>query len=76
MQTQRRAIEALHEFAKSSWKPKAFEGHDASFFLKRNRNARENELDALELLGISKGFGTCSDILGMNVAVLRRSPLN
>lgn len=64
LQTQRRAIEALAPFAKSPWPEEIFVRCDATF-----RVGQENWNTPLVFRGISEGFGTCSDLHGVDIAV-------
>ena len=73
MQKQRRAIEALKEFVTSPWLPEAFEKRDVTFKMGKNER-RRGWHETLVYLGLSQGFGTCSDIHGMDVAVFNPMP--
>ena len=66
LQRQRRAIEALKPFVEKSWPSESFtEGH-VSFYIGEG----PTQTPSLVFLGFSEGIGTCSDIHGMDVAVL------
>ncbi len=67
LQSQRRAIEALVPFAKAlSWPEEAFT-RNVTFF----RVGQENWSTPLICAGISEGIGTCSDLHGVDVAILQ-----
>ncbi|MDA2936216.1 hypothetical protein MYX06_03295 [Patescibacteria group bacterium AH-259-L05] len=60
IQLQRRAIEKFNDYPKTPWPETIFGKDDVSFFLTNGK---------IFCYGVSKGFGTCSDIHGMDVAV-------
>jgi len=75
IQMQRRAVEALKEFVTSPWpSAETFQKQDVIFYMGKNEVHGWNE--TLSYLGLSEGFGTCSDIHGMDVAVFGRMPCN
>lgn len=68
LQTQRRALEVFAPYSKKVWPQAAFAKKDARFLAGKD-DSRHN--DSLVCVGISAGIGTCSDLHGVDIAVLQ-----
>src|SRR3989344_5554505 len=69
LQAQRRALEVFAPYAKARWPEETFERSDARFFLGTADTSGYS--DSLVCVGISSGIGTCSDLQGVDIAVLQ-----